>query len=296
MTAGRAQVLLIGMKTTILLLAVAVSGCALTEAAVVTKTPPDAAPIIAPLPAPLAVTRIAHASALIELGELKVLTDPWFSEMAGYHHGEPLALSVDQLPKLDAVVVSHGHYDHFDIETFAQYRDKAVPMIVLKGLGEKTRAQGFTQVTELAAGDHATLGALTVTAMPGAHGADEITFLLEAHGLRVFFGGDSLLTDELREAAKKVAPVDLALPAVNGLRAMGSQKVMNAEEAAELVSLLHARVAVPTHYTFKGSWFTDTFILGYDGTPERFVAAAAKVAPETQTRVLAPGERLSIGP
>ena len=46
---------------------------------------------------------------------------------------------------------------------------------------------------------------------------------------------------------------------------------MNAEEAAELVALLQAKVAVPTHYTFKGSWFTDTFILGYDGTPERFV-------------------------
>ena len=78
-------------------------------------------------------------------------------------------------------------------------------------------------------------GALTVTAMPGAHGMDEITFLLEASGAKVFFGGDSLLTPELKEAAKQVAPVDVALPAVNGLRAMGSQKVMNAEEAAELV-------------------------------------------------------------
>jgi L-ascorbate metabolism protein UlaG (beta-lactamase superfamily) len=271
------------------------TGCALSPAPALSHLPADAEPIAAPLPAPLAVTRVAHASVLLELGEVKVLTDPWFSERAGYHHGEPLAWAVKDLPKLDGVVVSHGHYDHFDIETFAAYADKAVPMFVCKGLGDEARAHGFTDVIELAAGDQKTRGALTVTALPGAHGMDEITFLLEANGLRAFFGGDSLLTPELKEAAKKAAPVDVALPAVNGLRAMGSQKVMNAEQAAELMSLLQARVAVPTHYTFKGSWFTDTFVLGYDGTPERFVKAVARVAPTTEARVLEPGQRLVIG-
>jgi L-ascorbate metabolism protein UlaG (beta-lactamase superfamily) len=284
------------MKTTILSALFLLAGCALSPAQVLPAPAADAPPIALDLPAALEVTRIAHASVLVSLGGPLVLTDPWFSEMSGYHHGEPLALSVTQLPKLDAVVVSHGHYDHFDIETFAAYADKAVPMIVCKGIGEKARAYGFTAVTELSAGETASVGALTITAMPGAHGMDEITFLLEANGLKVFFGGDSLLTPELKEAAKKVAPVDLALPAVNGLRAMGSQKVMNAEEAGELVGLLGARVAVPTHYTFKGSAFTDTFILGYDGTPERFVAAAQKASPQTQVRVLAPGERLHVGP
>jgi L-ascorbate metabolism protein UlaG (beta-lactamase superfamily) len=118
-----------------------------------------------------------------------------------------------------------------------------------------------------------------------------VTWLLEAHGLRVFFAGDSLLTAELREAAKAMAPVDLALPAVNGLRAMGRAQVMTPDEAAELVALLQARVAVPTHYTFKGSGFTDTFILSYHGTAEDFVKAAPK---ETAVRVLAPGERLAV--
>src|SRR4051812_36549189 len=102
------------MKTTLATLLL-LSGCSLTAAEVIATPPPDAAPIEVSLPARLAVTRIAHASALIELGEVKVLTDPWFSEKAAYHHGEPLALSVAQLPKLDAVLVSHGHYDHFDI-------------------------------------------------------------------------------------------------------------------------------------------------------------------------------------
>lgn len=52
---------------------------------------------------------------------------------------------------------------------------------------------------------------------------------------------------------------------------------------------------MPTHYTFKGSTFTDTFILGYDGPPTRLVAAAQKAAPQTQVRVLEPGVRLRLG-
>ena len=66
---------------------------------------------------------------------------------------------------------------------------------------------------------------------------------------------------------------------------------MNAEEAAQLTDKLHAKVAVPIHYAFRGSWFTDTFILGYDGTPARFAAA---LSPSTVVRVLAPGERLAL--
>ena len=69
---------------------------------------------------------------------------------------------------------------------------------------------------------------------------------------------------------------------------------MNAEQAAELAGLLGAEVAVPMHYRFKGSWFTDSFILSYDGTPERFLAAAREKAPGTQARVLEPGEVLSL--
>ncbi|MFT3710658.1 MAG: MBL fold metallo-hydrolase [Archangium sp.] len=272
------------------------AGCATTPAPVLTSPPPAVDPLRVEGPArpPLAVTRVAHASVLLELGSVTVLTDPWFTESPAYHHGELLSVQVDGLPKLDAVLVSHDHYDHFDIDAFTLYRDKSVPMFVCAGMGPKARAAGFTDVIELKAGESATRGALTVTAFPGAHGMDEITFVVEANAWRVFFGGDSLLTPALKEAARTTTPVDLALPAVNGLRAFGSQKVMNAKEAAELVSLLRARVAVPTHYTFKGSAFTDTFILGYDGTAEEFVETAREKSPSTQTRVLSPGQRLVI--
>jgi L-ascorbate metabolism protein UlaG (beta-lactamase superfamily) len=240
------------------------------------------------------VTRIAHASVLLDFGNAKVLTDPWFSEKMHFHHGEPLAMAVEQLPKLTAIVASHAHYDHFDIETLKRYPDKAVPFFVGPDMADAARAAGFTNVRELQAWEAATVGPLTITAAPAAHKVPEITFVIQANGSTVYFGGDTRLIPELRELPKRFPSIQLALLSVNGLRVLGEQVVMNAEQAAELAGLLDAEVAVPMHYRFKGSWFTESFILSYDGTPERFLAAAKKAAPTTRATVLEPGEVLNL--
>ncbi len=240
------------------------------------------------------VTRIAHASVLLDFGNAKVLTDPWFSEKMHFHHGEPLAMAMEQLPKLTAIVASHAHYDHFDIETLKRYPDKAVPFFVGPDMADAARGAGFTNVRELQAWEAATVGPLTITAAPAAHKVPEITFVVQANGSTVYFGGDTRLIPELRELPKRFPSIQLALLSVNGLRVLGEQVVMNAEQAAELAGLLGAEVAVPMHYRFKGSWFTDSFILSYDGTPQRFLDAAKKVASRTRAVVLEPGEVLNL--
>lgn len=245
-------------------------------------------------PSGFSVTRIAHASVLLDFGNAKVLTDPWFSEKMHYHHGEPLGMSMEQLPKLTAIVASHAHYDHFDIETLKRYPDKGVPFFVGPEMVDAARAAGFTNVRELRPWEAASVGPLTITAAPAAHKVPEITFVIQANGSTVYFGGDSKLIPELRELPKRFPSIQLALLSVNGLSVLGEQVVMNAEQAAELAGLLGAEVAVPMHYRFKGSWFTDSFILSYDGTPERFLAATREKAPSTQARVLEPGEVLTL--
>jgi L-ascorbate metabolism protein UlaG (beta-lactamase superfamily) len=77
---------------------------------------------------------------------------------------------------------------------------------------------------------------------------------------------------------------------------MGEQVVMNAEQAAEFAGRLGAEVAVPIHYRFHGSWFTDGVVLSYDGTPERFLAATTARAPKTAAMVLEPGQVLRLAP
>jgi L-ascorbate metabolism protein UlaG (beta-lactamase superfamily) len=245
-------------------------------------------------PSGFSVTRIAHASVLLDFGNAKVLTDPWFSEKAHFHHGEPLGMSMEQLPKLTAIVASHAHYDHFDIETLKRYPDKAVPFFVGPDMVDAARAAGFTNVRELRPWEAASVGPLTITAAPAAHKVPEITFVIQANGSTVYFGGDSKFIPELRELPTRFPSIQLALLSVNGLSVLGEQVVMNAEQAGMLAGLLGAEVAMPMHYRFKGSWFTDSFILSYDGTPERFLAAARKLAPGTQARVLEPGEVLTV--
>ena len=249
----------------------------------------------------LTITRIGHSSVLIDFAGYRVLTDPWFSERFGYYHGEPYGITLENLPHLDGVVVSHGHYDHYDMQAFKAYPDKQVPMAVKHGIAQTARKVGFTNVIEMDAWETTTLGPITVTAAPGKHGVPEITYMLQADGFTVYFGGDTLLIPELSEIPQRFGRVDVALLAINGLqiRFLGNrQDVMNAQDAAEFCRIIRPRYAVPIHYTFTGGPIMDTLALKYAGTPQEmpreFQQAAAQRAPETTVRILVPGEPLLV--
>jgi L-ascorbate metabolism protein UlaG (beta-lactamase superfamily) len=116
-------------------------------------------------------------------------------------------------------------------------------------------------------------------------------------GKTVFFGADTLRIPDLDEVPRRFPGIDGALLPVNGLRirpAFNRQVVMNAEQAAEYCAVLKPKVAVPIHYAFTAGAMRDRLFLKYDGTPERFQRAVARLAPATQVRVLAPGEPLTL--
>ncbi len=251
--------------------------------------------------ATLTITRIAHSSVLIDFDGHRVLTDPWFSEKFGYYHGEPYGITLEALPRLSGVVVSHDHYDHYDMQAFQAYPDKQVPIAVKRSTEKKARRVGFANVIDMDAWETTTFGPITVTAAPGKHGVPEITYVLQAGGLSVYFGGDTLLIPELSEIPQRFPRVDVALLAINGLqiRFLGNrQDVMNPQDAAEFCRIAQPRYAVPIHYTFTGGPIMDALALKYAGTPElllqEFQQATAKLAPETTVRILAPGEPLQV--
>jgi L-ascorbate metabolism protein UlaG (beta-lactamase superfamily) len=244
------------------------------------------------------ITRVAHACVLLDFDGHRILTDPWFSEKPGYSPGEHRAFaSAADLPPLDGVLVSHGHYDHFDMDAFAAYPDKAVPMIVKRGIGDRARQAGFTRVTEVDAGETASLGGVRVTATPAKHKVPEVTYVIEGAGTRVFFGADTLHIPELDSLARSFGQIDLALLPINGLTIrplLNKQVVMNAAEAAELTRALRPRLAVPIHYAFTGGPVRDRLLLKMDPRPEVYVDAAADLAPDTVVRVLPTGEALAL--
>jgi L-ascorbate metabolism protein UlaG (beta-lactamase superfamily) len=243
------------------------------------------------------VARVTHSCVLLDFDGQRVLTDPWFSEKRGYCRGEPIAFTPQTLPALAAVLASHDHYDHYDVEAFSAYRDKAVTFVVKRGMGSKARRAGFTNVIEVEPWAEVTVDGLTITATPARHGVPEITFVIQGEGKTVFFGADTLRIPELDEVPRRFPEVDLPLLPINGLRirpAFNRQVVMNAEEAGEYCAMLRPRLAVPIHYMFTAGPMRDRLFLKYDGTPERFQRAVAKHAPATSTHVLAPGEPLAI--
>ena len=243
------------------------------------------------------LTRIAHATTLIMVGNKNILTDPWFSEKKGYYHGEPLAFSQDRLPKLSMVIVSHNHYDHFDIETFKTYHDKNVPFVVPVGMADQVKAAGFTNVHEIDPWQGVIIDGIKVTACPGKHKVKENTFMIETGGRVIYFGGDTELIPELSEIKNRFPEIDLAILSVNGLmiRPMfNKQVVMSATEAAELCSIISPKIAVPIHYNFTGGSFNDKFILKYNGNAKQFVDSAKVKAPNTKTFILETGDILTI--
>src|SRR5215472_14509234 len=243
----------------------------------------------------LTITRVTHSCVLLDFGGQQLLTDPWFSERRGYYRGEPLAFTPGGLPELAGVLVSHGHYDHFDMAAFAAYPDRAVPFVVKRGLAARVRRAGFPNVTEVDPWEQASLGGLRVTAAPAKHSVPEVSFLIEGGGQSVFFGGDTLRIAGLDEVARRYPRIDLALLPVNGLAirpAFNRQVVMTAEQAAGLAGVLQPRYAVPIHYRFTAGPVRDRLLLKYDGTPERFAAAVARRAANTSVRILDPGEPL----
>jgi L-ascorbate metabolism protein UlaG (beta-lactamase superfamily) len=245
----------------------------------------------------LAITRITHSCHLIQIGDRTVLTDPWFSERAFYHPGEPVARQVADLPRLDAVLVSHQHYDHCDLAAFRRYDDKAVPMFVAGPVARKAQAAGFTSVRALEPWQSATVADLTITALPAKHGVYEVTFVISGGDRSVYFAGDSLLIPEMRTIPDRFGRLDVALLPVNGLQIrpqFNKQVVMNADQAAELTAVLKPRVTVPHHYAFTSGAFGDRVMTKGDRDPGHFVAAARRLAPESAVRVLRPGEPLQV--
>ena len=246
----------------------------------------------------LTVTRIAHACQLIEIGSLRILTDPWFTETATYHQGETLACGVASLDRIDALVVSHEHYDHCDLDALlAGGVDPATPLFGPGTVTTIAASRGFTQLHTIEAWESATLGELTVTATPGQHGVHEVTFVIQAGGRTVFFGGDSLRVPELDEIPSRFGRIDLAILPVNGLcvrQANMLRVVMDAEQAAALTAALNPTVALPHHYAFHSGRLGDRMWTRGDRDPRHYTDALTRLAPHVSARIALPGTPVTV--
>jgi N-acyl-phosphatidylethanolamine-hydrolysing phospholipase D len=177
----------------------------------------------------VSATWIGHATVLLQLGALNVLTDPVFSQRAfpvqwlGPRRVMDPALPLDALPPLDVVLLSHSHYDHLDrpaVKRLARAHPGATWVVPL-GLGAYVHGWGVREIVELDWWQQAAVGALRVTATPARHfsarrlGDRNRTlwcgFALEGAGGRVLFAGDTAYHPEFGAVGARCGPFDLVL-------------------------------------------------------------------------------------
>lgn len=209
---------------------------------------------------------LGHAAFALRLGGKLVLTDPYLGDIAGPmgmgpRRFLPPALRAEELPRLDAIVISHNHYDHIDMKALRAYRYRAeTPVVCPLGVGPLMRHAGFADVTELDWWQGWSLDGLTVTALPAVHFSGRGPFdrnktlwasmALAGDGRKVWFGGDTGYGAVFREIGERAGPFDLALIGIGAYepRAIMEPSHATPEEAVAIARDIGAARAVGMHW------------------------------------------------
>ena len=240
---------------------------------------------------------VGHATALIEVGGARLLTDPLLRSRLAHlrRHGPPPA--PEAMRDLDAVLISHLHHDHLDLPSL-RLLPRGTPLVVPRGAAAMLHRRGFANVRELAAGESTDVAGVEVLAVDAVHDRHRLRIGLQADTLgyvaggAVYFAGDTDLFDGMAD----LAGIEVALIPVWGWGPSLGHGHLDPEAAARAAALLRPRIAVPIHW---GTFFPHLMHLWKSDRltdpPHEFAAAVARLAPEVDVRVLPPGGSTRFG-
>jgi L-ascorbate metabolism protein UlaG (beta-lactamase superfamily) len=241
----------------------------------------------------------------MEMDGQVILFDPVFSErpsplsFIGPKRFHPVPVSITDLPPLDAVVISHDHYDHLDYDTIMALAPKTQAFYMPLGVGSHLAHWGIAseKINELDWWDERTVaGGPRLVACPARHFSGRLGFgdrtqwsswaaIGSAH--RVFYTGDTGFMPLFDEIGERFGPFDLTLVKVGAYGLTWPDIHLNPEEGIEVHRMVRGRIMLPIHW--------GTFNLSYHAWNEPFerVKQAAEKAGVTLA-ALQPGEPLEI--
>jgi L-ascorbate metabolism protein UlaG (beta-lactamase superfamily) len=210
---------------------------------------------------PPRLTWIGHSSFLGWASGVRFLVDPIFSSRAGWlyrRHAAP-GLTLADLPAVDALLVTHAHYDHLDAAS-VDALPRTVPVFVPLGLGRWFRRRGFARVHELGWWDEATSAGLRVTFVPARHWSRRTVFdtnrswwggfVLDVGDTRLYHAGDSGWFSGFTEIGRRFPRIRAALLPIGSYAPAWFMEPnhMNPEQAGQAFLDLGAETLVPMHW------------------------------------------------
>ncbi len=235
-------------------------------------------------------TWLGHSTCLLELGGVRLLTDPVWSprvsplRFAGPVRFHPPPLALGELPPLDAVLISHDHYDHLDMETVCTLSTTGVTFVVPLGVGSHLESWGVPalNIVELDWWDSFRLpgSSVEVAATPAHHlsGRNAVTgrdatlwasFVVRDDSARLFFGGDAGCPTDFAGIGSRFGPFDLAILPIGAYGEHWPDIHLTPEEAVSAFRDLGGRLLLPIHWGTFNLAFHD-----WHEPPERLIEAA----------------------
>ena len=252
----------------------------------------------------LSFTWLGHSTTLVQMEGLNILFDPVLSTLVSpvsflgpRRFGAP-PVTAQELPEIDAVIISHDHYDHLDMETIKAIDGKVKLYIVPLGIENDLRRWGVdgAKIRALAWWEELDLGGVTVVCAPARHSSgrnviDEnrtlwASWALLGEHFQVYESGSTGFGQHFQEIHNRYGDFDLALMECGQYSADNHDIQMIPEEAVEAAEILGADAAVPIHW--------GVFALSdhaWDDPPRRFTLRAGETGLTALTPL--PGETVN---
>jgi L-ascorbate metabolism protein UlaG (beta-lactamase superfamily) len=246
------------------------------------------------------LTYIGHATTLLRLNGVAILTDPVLRRWLGPLRRQGPAPNPALPDTADLVLISHLHRDHLDLPSLHRV-PPSTPVVTPRGATKWVSKSGAEDIRELAIGETISVGDVELTGVRALHdgyrnrhrGAEiePLGYLIRRGGRTVYFAGDTDLFPEMAE----LEPVDVALLPIWGWGPSVGEGHLDPERAARATKVIGPRMAVPIHWgTFYPVGLRRLRPGPLTEPPREFARLVGRLAPDVEVRILGPGSETSL--
>lgn len=217
------------------------------------------------------VVWFGHSALLLQIDGKNILLDPMLGDVPAPHpmlgnarFNKELPLEIEKLPKIDAVIFSHDHYDHLDYESVVKLKDKVEHFYTPLGVGNHIESWGVSKekISQLDWWQEADFHGLKLVCTPAQHfsgrglsdGATTLwgSWVIKSNNYNIYFSGDSGYGSHFKEIGEKYGPFDFAMMECGQYNEMWSEIHMMPYQTVDASIDIKAKVMMPIHWaSFK---------------------------------------------